>query len=148
MTLLAPKYQIWCRLLRMILWDVVCKVRVARIAARPAGQTSSLHDKCTGFLYMQYTTHRTYSFMPHLKDEAFIVKCLAYGHKSGYQTHTLLIWNTSAWVQCPWPLAHDMPLFVIDSCIHWHGKYFHKVSNYLPLGSLITKFEDPSGIKM
>ena len=37
----------------------------------------SLLDKCP----VHYTTHRTYSFTSHPKDEAIIVKCLAQGHK-------------------------------------------------------------------
>ena len=39
------------------------------------------HDKCTGFFYVHYTTHGTYSFTSHPKDEAIMVKCLAQGHK-------------------------------------------------------------------
>ncbi len=41
------------------------------------GRTPSLCDKCTGFFYVRYTTHSTYSFTSHLKDEAIMVKCLA-----------------------------------------------------------------------
>ena len=45
------------------------------------GQTPSLNDKCTGFFYVHYTTHGTFSFTSHPKDEAITVKCLAQGHK-------------------------------------------------------------------
>ena len=37
--------------------------------------------KCPGFFYVHYTTHGTYSFTSHPKDEAITVKCLAQGHK-------------------------------------------------------------------
>ena len=36
---------------------------------------------CPGFFYVHYTTHGTYSFTSHPKDEAIMVKCLAQGHK-------------------------------------------------------------------
>ena len=48
------------------------------------GQTPSLNDKCTGFFYVHYTTHGTYSFTSHPKDEAIMVKCLAQGHTCHY----------------------------------------------------------------
>ena len=48
------------------------------------GQTPSLNDKCTGFFYVHYTTHGTYSFTSHPKDEAIMVKCFAQGHKCRY----------------------------------------------------------------
>ena len=49
------------------------------------GQTPSLNDRCTGFFYVHYTTHGTYSFTSHPKDEAIMVKCLAQGHKCRYR---------------------------------------------------------------
>ena len=49
------------------------------------GETPSLNDKCTGFFYVYYTTHGTYSFTSHPKDEAIMVKCLAQGHKCRYR---------------------------------------------------------------
>ena len=48
------------------------------------GQTPSLNEECTGFFYVHYTTHGTYSFTSHPKDEAIMVKCLAQGHKCRY----------------------------------------------------------------
>ena len=33
------------------------------------GQSPSFNDKCTGFFYVHYTTHGTYSFTSHPKDE-------------------------------------------------------------------------------
>ena len=51
------------------------------------------YDKCPGFFCVHYTTHGTYSFTSHPKDEAIMVKCLAQGHK----LH----------VQCTRPLGHD-----------------------------------------
>ncbi len=41
------------------------------------GRSPSLFNKCTGFFYVRYTTHRTNGFAPHPKDEAIMVKCLA-----------------------------------------------------------------------
>ncbi len=35
----------------------------------------------TRFFYVHCTTHGTYDFTSHLKDEAVIIKCLALGHK-------------------------------------------------------------------
>ena len=45
------------------------------------GKPLLFHDKCHGFFYVHYTTHGTYSFTSHPKDEAIMVKCLAQGHK-------------------------------------------------------------------
>ena len=45
------------------------------------GKPLLFHDKCPGFFYVHYTTHGTYSFTSHPKDEAIMVKCLAPGHK-------------------------------------------------------------------
>ena len=39
----------------------------------------------TGFFYVHYTTHGTYSFTSYPKDEAIMVKCLAQGHKCRYR---------------------------------------------------------------
>ena len=71
------------------------------------------HDKCPGFFYVHYTTHGTYSFTSHPKDEAITVKCLAQGHKRrdrpgrASNPHSD---NTRTWVQCARPLGHDTPL--------------------------------------
>ena len=56
---------------------------LVHFAANPEapGQAPSLYDKCPGFFYVHYTTHGTYSFTSHPKDEAIMVKCLAQGHK-------------------------------------------------------------------
>ena len=48
-------------------------------------QIPSLNDKCTGFFYVHYTTHGTYSFTSYPKDEAIMVKCLAQGHKCRFR---------------------------------------------------------------
>ena len=67
--------------------------------------------KCPGFFYVHYTTHGTYSFTSHPKDEAIIVKCLAQGNKChdrpgrDSNPHS---GNTRTWVQCTTPLSHDM----------------------------------------
>ena len=47
----------------------------------PGAKPLLFHDKCPGFFYVHYTTHETYSFTSHPKDEAIMVKCLAHGHK-------------------------------------------------------------------
>ena len=46
------------------------------------GKPLLFHDKCPGFFYVHYTTHGTYSFTSHPKDEAIMVECLAQGHKA------------------------------------------------------------------
>ena len=75
------------------------------------GQTPFLNDKCTGFFYVHYTTHGTYSFTSHPKDEAIMVKCLAQEHKRrdrpGQDSNP-----HSGWVGCTRPLGHDTP-------VHW-----------------------------
>ena len=57
-----------------------CWVLKARIQ-KHRGKPLLFHDKCPGFFYMHYTTHGTYSFASHPKDEAITVNCLAQGHK-------------------------------------------------------------------
>ena len=74
------------------------------------GKPLLFHDKCPGFFYVHYTTHGTYSFTSHPKDEAIMVKCLAEGHKRrdrpgrDLNSHS---GNTRTWVQCTRPLGHD-----------------------------------------
>ena len=79
------------------------------------GKPLPFHDKCPWFLYLHYTTHGTYSFTSHPKDEAIMVECLAQGHKR--RDRPGRIWthysdNTRTWVQCTWPLGHDTPLII------------------------------------
>ena len=57
-----------------------CWVLKARIQ-KHRGKPLLFHDKCPGFFYVYYTTHGTYSFTSHPKDEAIMFKCLAQGHK-------------------------------------------------------------------
>ena len=57
-----------------------CWVLKARIQ-KHRGKPLLFHDKCPGFFYVHYTTHGTYSFTSHPKDEAIMVKCLAQEHK-------------------------------------------------------------------
>ena len=60
----------------------------------------SFYDKCPGFFYVHYTTHGTYSFTSHPKDEAIMVKCLAQGHKChdrDSNPHSAA--NTRTWVR-------------------------------------------------
>ena len=59
------------------------------------GKPLLFHDKCPGFFYVHYTTHGTYSFTSHLKDQAIMVKCLAQGHKRRDRFFSELI--TSPW---------------------------------------------------
>ena len=65
-----------------------------------------------GSFYVHYTTHRTYSFTSHPKDEAIMGKCLAQGHKRrnrpGRDSNPHSD-NTRTWVQCTRPLGHDTP---------------------------------------
>ena len=53
-----------------------------------------------------HNTHRTYEFMYHMNDEAISVFLKVTNVKTTSLTHTLLIRNTRAWVQCAWPLVH------------------------------------------
>ena len=47
-------------------------------------QSNEVHQKCTGFFYVHYTTQGTNGFIPHPKDEAIMVKFLATGHTCHY----------------------------------------------------------------
>ncbi len=51
------------------------------IKLRMPGQTPFLYDKYTGIFDVHYTTHGTYGFTSHPKNEAIMVKCLSEGHK-------------------------------------------------------------------
>ena len=86
------------------------------------------HDKCTGFFYVHYTTHGTYSFTSHTKDEAIMVRCLAQGHKCcdrpGRDSNPHFD-NIRTWVQCTTPLGHDTPqLSFGHHYIHYNELYF------------------------
>ena len=97
-----------------------CWVLKARIQ-KHRGKPLLFHDKCPGFFYVHYTTHGTYSFTSHPKDEAIMVKCLAQGHKRrdqpGWDSNSHS-GNARNWVQCTRPLGHNTPL--ITSVIQWH----------------------------
>ena len=74
---------------------------------------------CPGFFYAHYTTHGTYSFTSHPKDEAIMVKCLAQGRKRrdrpgrDSNSHS---GNTRTWVQCTRPLGHNTQLCPNFTC--------------------------------
>ena len=81
-----------------------------------------------GFVYVHYTTHGTYSFTSHPKDEAIMVKCLAQGHKhrdrpgQDSNPHSENIRN---WVQCTRPLGHDTTLTLIPNTnVAFKKKYY------------------------
>ena len=62
--------------------DIIIQKTCSTHISRNTGASPLLfHDKCPGFFYVHYTTHGTYSFTSHPKDEAIMVKCLAQGHK-------------------------------------------------------------------
>ena len=88
-----------------------CWVLKAQIQ-KHRGKPLLFHNKCPGFFYVHYTTHGTYSFTSHPKDEAIMVKCLAQGHKRrdrpgrDSNPHS---GNTRTWVQCTRPLGHNTP---------------------------------------
>ena len=96
-----------------------CWVLKARIQ-KHQGKPLLFHDKCPRFFYVHYTTHGTYSFTSHPKDEAIMVKCLAQGHKRrdlpgrDSNPHS---GNTRTWVQCTRPLGHNTPSRHSNSCI-------------------------------
>ena len=52
-------------------WDLLNNKRFVARTYPPCWVLKPLlfHDKCPGFFYVHYTTHRTYSFTSHLKDE-------------------------------------------------------------------------------
>ena len=58
-----------------------CFRRILLPFQKHRGMPLLFHDKCSGFFYVHYTTHGTYNFTSHPKDEAIMVKCLAQGHK-------------------------------------------------------------------
>ena len=49
-----------------------CWVLKAQIQ-KHRGKPLLFHDKCPGLFYVHYTTHGTYSFTSHPKDEAIMV---------------------------------------------------------------------------
>ena len=84
---------------------------------KPGQAPFSFTNKCPVLFYVHYTTHGTYSFTSHPKDEAIMVKCLAQGHKDtrtqgrdqpGRDSNTHSD-NTRTWVLCTRPLGHDTP---------------------------------------
>ena len=93
------------------------------------GKPLLFHNECPAFFYVHYTTHGTYSFTSHPKDEANImVKCLAQGHKRRDRP----CWdsnphsdNARTWVQCTRPFSHDTPHeFLSISCTHIMHRWF------------------------
>ena len=102
-----------------------CWLLKARIQ-KHRGKPLLFHDKCPGFFYVHYTTHGTYCFTSHPKDEAIMVKCLAQGHKhrdrlgQDSNSHS---GNTRTWVQCTRPLGHNAPILTfiwkLHSCVSW-----------------------------
>ena len=40
------------------------------------GKPLLFHDKCSGLVYVHYTTHGTYSLTSHPKNKAIMVKCI------------------------------------------------------------------------
>ena len=119
-----------------------CWVLKARIQ-KHRGKPLLFHDKCPGFFYVHYTTHRTYSFTSHPKDEAIMVKCLAQGHKRrnrpGWDSNPHS-GNTRTWVQCTRPLGHNTPHtqqwyygsgILHDVCLLWNGSILWCMYMYL-----------------
>ena len=88
-----------------------CWVLKARIQ-KHRGKPLLFHDKHPGFFYVHYTTHGTYSFTSHPKDEAIMVTCLAQRRKRcdrpsrDSNPHSD---NTRTWVQCTRQLGHNTP---------------------------------------
>ena len=81
---------------------------------------------------MHYTTHGTYSFTSHPKDEAIIVKCLAQGHKRrdrpgrDSNPHSGFLTSPTTPVQCTRPLGHDTPekepvSVICGNTMHWNN---------------------------
>ena len=71
-----------CHLSRENLFQGANNVGAFCCHSRNTGASPLLfYDKCPGFFYVHHTTHGTYSFTSHPKDEAIMVKYLAQGHK-------------------------------------------------------------------
>ena len=109
--------QVWRSWRMNIITSVRCHSR--NTGARPL----LFHNKCPGFFYVHYTTHGTYSFTSHPKDEAIMVKCLTQGHKRhdrpGRDSNPHSD-NTRTWVRCTRPLGHDTVTFWVIT----NGLYF------------------------
>ena len=67
-----------------------CWVLKAQIQ-KHQGKPLLFHNKCPGFFYVHYTTHRTYIFTSHPKDEAIMVlkDTIAATGQAGIWTHIL-----------------------------------------------------------
>ena len=76
----ADRHKIFLIIIIMIRF-VACWVQLKARIQKHRGKPLLFHDKCPGFFYVHYTTHGTYSFTSHPKNEAIMVKCLAQGHK-------------------------------------------------------------------
>ena len=55
------------------------------------GKPLLFYDNCPGIFYVHYTTHRTYSFTSHPKDEAISVLLKDTSVTTGIRTHILLL---------------------------------------------------------
>ena len=55
-------------------WE--CFRRILLPFLKHRGKPLLFHEKCPGFFYVHYTTHGTYSFTSHPKDEAIMVNIL------------------------------------------------------------------------
>ena len=64
------------------------------------GKPLLFHDKCPGFFYVHYTTHGTYSFTSHPKDEAIMVKCLF--NEIANKIPDNFTWNCKGPYTCMW----------------------------------------------
>ena len=90
-TCMTPKYVhrhvCWLCVLIIII-QKICSAHISTLLGAqgvnpesPGQAPFSFTNKCRRFFYVHYTTHGTYSFTSHPKDEAIMVKCLAQGHK-------------------------------------------------------------------
>ena len=83
----SMRYVSFYTIIIIIIIQKICSVHISTLLGAQGANPESLgkplvfHDKCPGSFYVHYTTHGTYSFTSHLKDEAIMVKCLAQGHK-------------------------------------------------------------------
>ena len=104
-----------------------------RESRNTGGKPLLFHDKCPGFFYVHYTTHGTYSFTSHPKDEAIMVKCLAQGHtrrdRPGRDSNPHS-GNTRTWVQCTRPLGHNTPRVPGSKISHRWTALFMTVRQY------------------
>ena len=101
-----------------------CWVLKARIQ-KHRGKPLLFHDKCPGFFYVHYTTHGTYIFTSHPKDEAIMVRVSvllkdtsAATGQAGIRTHILATpeLESNALDRSATTLQYFSPILIVLGC--------------------------------